>query len=136
MVTGADAYVSPSWYASKAEHGRVVPTWNYSAVHLRGPVTVRDDLDWVRSAVTRLTERHEAARPAPWSVSDAPEKFVTAQLRAVVGIEMQIESVEGKAKLSQNRSDADRRGVITGLHHESTNTSDEVAGAMRRALDG
>lgn len=136
VVTGADAYVTPSWYASKAEHGRVVPTWNYSAVHLRGPVKVHDDLDWVRSAVISLTERHEASRSAPWSVRDAPAKFVTARLRAVVGIEIQIESVEAKAKLSQNRSDDDRRGVIAGLRREQGLVSAaEVAKKMQQALD-
>ena len=119
VVAGPDAYISPSWYASKAEHGRVVPTWNYSAVHLSGPVTIHDDVDWVRTAVTRLTERHEGQRAAPWSVSDAPETYVTGQLRAVVGIEMTIEKVEAKAKLSQNRSDDDRLGVIAGLREES-----------------
>ncbi|MEO6998689.1 MAG: FMN-binding negative transcriptional regulator [Terracoccus sp.] len=142
VVAGPDAYVSPSWYASKAEHGRVVPTWNYSAVHLSGPVTIHDDVDWVRAAVTRLTERHEGERAAPWSVSDAPEKYVTGQLRAVVGIEMTIEKLEAKAKLSQNRSDADRLGVIVGLREEPdpsdawrAATAATMAAAMEEALE-
>lgn len=140
VVTGADAYVSPSWYASTAEHGRVVPTWNYSAVHLSGPITVHDDVDWVRAAVTRLTELHEGRRAAPWAVSDAPEKFVAGQLRAIVGLEVTVEKVEAKAKMSQNRSDDDRSGVMAGLRAE-VGPSDagralEVAAAMQRALEG
>lgn len=134
VVTGADAYVSPSWYASKAEHGRVVPTWNYSAVHLSGPVTVHDNVDWVRAAVTRLTERHESERASPWAVTDAPLKFVTGQLRAVVGIEMTIEKIEAKAKLSQNRSEDDRVGVIAGLREDSSPMRLEVAAEMRRVF--
>lgn len=139
VVAGPDAYVSPSWYASKAEHGRVVPTWNYSAVHLRGPVTIHDDVDWVRTAVTRLTERHEGTRAAPWAVSDAPEKYVAGQLKAVVGIEMTIAKIESKAKLSQNRSDDDRSGVIAGLRDESDRSNASgamaVASAVERALN-
>ena len=98
VVSGADAYVSPGWYASKAEHGRVVPTWNYTEVQLRGAVTVRDDPDWVLDVVIRLTERHESERERPWAVSDAPAKYVRGQLRAIVGIEVVVESVDGKAR--------------------------------------
>jgi transcriptional regulator len=115
VVTGPDAYVSPGWYATKAEHGRVVPTWNYSAVHLRGTVHVHDDADWLRGMVTVLTDHHEAAREEPWAVTDAPDKYVTGQLRAIVGVSLAIESVEGKAKLSQNRSAEDVAGVVGGL---------------------
>ncbi|QAY60148.1 FMN-binding negative transcriptional regulator [Microbacterium protaetiae] len=115
IVYGPDAYVTPSWYAAKAEHGKVVPTWNYSAVHLRGAVTVHDDVDWLRDAVTQLTARHETPRAEPWAVTDAPDKFVTGQLRAIVGVEMTVEHVDAKAKWSQNRSEADRAGVIAGF---------------------
>ena len=115
IVTTADAYISPSWYAAKAEHGRVVPTWNYSAVHLTGTVTVHHDDDWLRRAVTELTDLHETGRDEPWQVTDAPEAYVTGQLRGIVGIELAVTRVEGKAKLSQNRSDADRDGVVAGL---------------------
>ena len=115
VVTGRDAYVSPSWYAAKAEHGKVVPTWNYSAVHLRGPVRVHDDADWVLDVVTRLTDRHEADRADRWHVTDAPADYVRKNLRPIVGVEVLVESVEAKAKLSQNRSDADRAGVAAGL---------------------
>ncbi|GAA1918968.1 FMN-binding negative transcriptional regulator [Nocardioides hwasunensis] len=115
IVTGPDAYVSPSWYATKREHGKVVPTWNYSVVHLRGRITVHDDATWVRGLVTRLTDRHESARDEPWAVTDAPADYVEKNLRPIVGVEVVVESVEAKAKLSQNRSDADRAGVATGL---------------------
>lgn len=132
IVTGAQAYVSPGWYASKAEHGRVVPTWNYSAVHLSGTVTVHDNPDWVRKAVTRLTELHEFRRPAPWSPTDAPGRFVDGQLRAIVGVEMSVDTVEAKAKLSQNRSAADHAGVVEGLRSED----DPAAAAVADAMEG
>jgi transcriptional regulator len=115
IVTGADTYVSPSWYATKAEHGKVVPTWNYSVVHLRGAVTVHDDPAWVRGLVTRLTDRHEQPRAEPWAVTDAPADYVDKNLRPIVGVELVVGSVEAKAKLSQNRSDEDRAGVAAGL---------------------
>ncbi|MEO5653192.1 MAG: FMN-binding negative transcriptional regulator [Marmoricola sp.] len=132
VVAGPQAYVSPSWYASKAEHGRVVPTWNYSAVHLTGRATVHDDPEWVRDAVTRLTEQHEQRRSDPWAVTDAPAVFVDKQLRAIVGIEFVLERVEAKAKLSQNRSSDDRTGVLDGLDREGGSREAEVASAMRR----
>lgn len=126
VVTGPEAYVSPSFYATKREHGRVVPTWNYSAVHLRGAVRVVDDVAWLRALVTDLTDHFEAGRDEPWAVTDAPERYVAGQLRAIVGVEMVVESVEAKAKLSQNRSEEDRAGVVTGLGDHP------VAEAMRR----
>jgi transcriptional regulator len=134
VVAGADAYVSPAWYASKAEHGRVVPTWNYTEVQLRGAVTVHDDADWVLDVVTRLTERHESGRQRPWAVTDAPAKYVRGQLRAIVGIEVVVTSVEGKAKLSQNRSDADRAGAVGGMRAEGDQAARAVAAEMERAL--
>ncbi|MGA0264201.1 MAG: FMN-binding negative transcriptional regulator [Ilumatobacteraceae bacterium] len=115
VVTGPDAYVSPNWYPSKAEHGKVVPTWNYSLVHLRGVLRVVDDRGVLLDIVRRLTDRHESAQVQPWSVDDAPADYIDAQLRAIVGVEMVVTSVEGKAKLSQNRSDSDREGVRRGL---------------------
>ena len=127
VVQGPQAYVSPSWYASKARHGRVVPTWNYSAVHLSGRVTVRDDVEWLRQLVTRLTDLHEQDRPEPWAVTDAPARYVDGQLRAIVGIELVVEKVEAKAKLSQNRDAEDRAGVLSGLQASAP----EVAAAMR-----
>ncbi|HZK37205.1 MAG TPA: FMN-binding negative transcriptional regulator, partial [Aeromicrobium sp.] len=125
---------TPAWYASKAEHGRVVPTWNYSAVHLTGSVEVHDDLEWVRMAVTKLTERHEASRSEPWAVTDAPDRFINGQLKAIVGIEMTVTGVEAKSKLSQNRSDADRAGVIAGLTGEGGAREAIVADQMRARM--
>lgn len=115
VVTGPDAYVTPSWYATKAEHGRVVPTWNYSVVHLRGRLLVHDDPVWVLDLVTRLTDHHEADRPDRWHVTDAPDDYIRKNLRPIVGVEMVIEGVEAKAKLSQNRCTEDRAGVAAGL---------------------
>ena len=136
VVTGPDAYVTPRWYASKQEHGRVVPTWNYSVVHLRGPVTVHDDPDdpgWLRAAVTRLTTRHEE-RTAPdsrgWQVDDAPDRFVDGQLKAIVGVSMRVEQVEAKAKQSQNRSEEDQQGVEAGLRHTGDADAIAIADAM------
>lgn len=132
VVTGPQAYVSPTWYPSKAEHGRMVPTWNYSAVHLTGRAQVRTDAAWLHEAVTLLTDRHEAGRPDRWHVTDAPEAFVAKQLRAVVGIELRVERVEAKAKLSQNRSAADHAGVVAGLGAQEDARSAAVAAAMDR----
>ncbi|WP_119269963.1 FMN-binding negative transcriptional regulator [Taklimakanibacter deserti] len=115
IFMGADAYVTPSWYASKIEHGKVVPTWNYSAVHAYGPIEFFDDAARLLDVVTRLTELHEKPRAAPWAVSDAPEPFIKAQLRGIVGLRLPITRLEGKRKLSQNRAAADRAGVAKGL---------------------
>jgi transcriptional regulator len=130
ICTGDQAYISPSWYAAKAEHGRVVPTWNYSAVHLTGTAQVHDDPGWVRAAVERLTEAHEGTRAQPWQVADAPEPYIAGQLKGIVGIEVTVQRVEGKAKLSQNRSSADRAGVIAGLRGEQSAGAHAVAGSM------
>src|SRR5271154_2920744 len=101
IVRGPNAYVSPSWYAAKAEHGKVVPTWNYTAVHLSGTVRVHDEIEWLRSAVRQLTDLHEQGRGQPWHVTDAPPDYIDAQLGAIIGLEITIGQVEGKAKLSQ-----------------------------------
>lgn len=119
IVTGPEAYVSPSWYAAKAEHGRVVPTWNYSAVHLSGALHVHHDLAWLRRAVTLLTVEHEHRRAHSWEVADAPSTYVDGQLNGIVGIEMTVAGVVGKDKVSQNRSAADRRGVVDGLRADA-----------------
>jgi transcriptional regulator len=121
IVRGPDAYVSPSWYAAKAEHGRVVPTWNYVTAHVYGRLVVHDDPEWVEGIVRRLTAKHETAlaqdvaEPTPWSVDDAPRAYVEGQLRAIVGVELQITRIQAKAKLSQNRPASDIAGVIAGL---------------------
>ncbi|EWM13884.1 FMN-binding negative transcriptional regulator [Kutzneria sp. 744] len=111
IVRGPDAHISPAWYASKAEHGRVVPTWNYITAHVYGTLTVHDSPEWVENVVRRLTSVHEPK----WSVDDAPPAFVAGQLRAIVGVEVTICRVEAKLKLSQNRPAADIDGVVAGL---------------------
>ena len=115
VFQGPQAYISPGWYATKAETGKVVPTWNYVLVEARGRLTVRDDAAWVHALVSGLTDLHEADRPAPWKVADAPDDYIAATLRAIVGIEIELTSLKGKWKVSQNRSAADRAGVAQGL---------------------
>lgn len=134
IVRGPDAYVSPSWYASKAEHGRVVPTWNYVTIHVYGSLVVHDDPTWVADLVERLTRKHESGRSRPWSVTDAPAAYFQGQLRAIVGIEVRITRVEAKAKLSQNRSPADVDGVARGLAADGAQAmADAVEAARSRA---
>ena len=115
VFTGADAYVSPGWYPSKREHGKVVPTWNYTMVQARGPLRAVEDASWLRALVSRLTDHHEATQARPWSVGDAPADYVQQMLRAIVGIEIALTSLVGKWKVSQNRSTADREGVAGGM---------------------
>ncbi|WP_416403596.1 FMN-binding negative transcriptional regulator [Arthrobacter sp. LFS091] len=123
IVQGADAYISPSWYASKAEHGRVVPTWNYSTAHVYGQLIIHDDADWLAMHVRRLSDRNEAGMPKPWTVDEAPERFIAGQLRAIVGVELVISRVEAKTKLSQNRSADDVDGVVAGLRARGDSAS-------------
>jgi transcriptional regulator len=118
MFTGPEAYVTPSWYPTKKEHGRVVPTWNYVAVHCYGDVRFFDEPDQLLALVTRLTDHHERPRAEPWAVSDAPDDFVAAQLKGIVGFALPIARIEGKWKMSQNRPAPDRAGVIAGLAAE------------------
>ncbi|MBP2309759.1 FMN-binding negative transcriptional regulator [Azospirillum melinis] len=127
LFTGPEAYVSPSWYASKEEHGKVVPTWNYIAVHAYGPAEFFDDADRLLEVVTRLTDLHEGRRVAPWAVADAPVDFIRAQLRGIVGLRLPITRIQGKRKMSQNRSAEDRAGVAAGLTASDRNTDREVA---------
>jgi transcriptional regulator len=135
IVRGPDAYISPAWYATKREHGRVVPTWNYVTAHVHGTLVVHDDPDWVEANVRALTARHEAARAEPWSVDDAPLPFVAGQLRAIVGVELVISRIEAKSKLSQNRSVDDVEGAIAGLVAIGDGRSAATAAAMRAAED-
>lgn len=115
IFSGPQGYVSPNWYPSKRETGKVVPTWNYVTVHAHGPLRVFDDADRLRALVAALTDKHEAAFARPWKIDDAPPDFIAAQLKAIVGIEIPIARLDGKWKLSQNRVDADREGVVQGL---------------------
>ena len=131
IFTGPNAYVSPNWYPAKAEHGKVVPTWNYESVYVRGDFVVHDERDWKLALVTRLTERHESRFASPWAVTDAPPEYIEAMLKAIVGVEMRISSIQAKRKLSQNRSDADVAGTIKGLSAEGGDSA-RVADAMRR----
>jgi transcriptional regulator len=132
IMRGPDAYVSPAWYASEREHGRVVPTWNYITAHVYGAMTVHDDPVWVEDVVRRLSDRQEAGRAVPWSVDDAPAKFVAGQLRAIVGVEIAIQRVEAKFKLSQNRPDADVDGVIDGLRADGEEATADAVTRYRR----
>lgn len=129
IFMGPDAYVTPSWYEAKQESGKVVPTWNYVAVHAYGPVEFFDDAVRLLDVVTRLTTLHEGARAAPWAVSDAPPDFVQAQLRGIIGLRLPITRLEGKRKLSQNRSAADRAQVSAGLA-ASDRASDRETAAL------
>jgi len=131
IFEGASAYVSPNGYPSKLENGRVVPTWNYEVVHVYGKIRWRDETDWLLANVTDLTNRFEAGQPKPWAVSDAPGDFIDRLLRAVVGVELRVDRVEAKRKLSQNRSEADRLGVIATLAASPSDRDREMAGVMR-----
>lgn len=137
IVPGLDGYISPNWYPSKAEHHRVVPTWNYEVVHLHGTVQIHDEPEWKRQLVSDLTDEHEerTERPAgveAWQVSDAPSEFIDGQLRAIVGVELHIATIEAKRKLSQNRPEADRLGAIDGLRSSTASLDNLLADAMDR----
>ncbi|MDK1388662.1 FMN-binding negative transcriptional regulator [Sinorhizobium sp. 8-89] len=129
LFMGPDAYITPSWYATKHETGKVVPTWNYVAVHAYGPAEFFEDDERLLDVVTRLTRLHEEPRADPWAVGDAPEDFIRAQLRGIVGLRMPITRLEGKRKMSQNRNAADRAGVASGLA-ASDRTSDRTAATL------
>lgn len=126
VFTGADSYVSPAWYPSKREHGKVVPTWNYAAVHVSGHIRFIEEASWLRELVGSLTEVHERGRATPWRVSDAPADYIDAMLRAIVGFEIEISDVVGKFKGSQNRPAVDRAAVREALL-EAGRSADEVA---------
>ena len=115
IFQGPQVYVTPSWYPEKRASGKVVPTWNYAVVHARGPLIIHDDRDWLRDLVSRLTRQQEAGRAQPWGIADAPADYIERMLGAIVGIEIPISRIEGKWKVSQNRADADRAGVVDGL---------------------
>ncbi|HRP27577.1 MAG TPA: FMN-binding negative transcriptional regulator [Burkholderiaceae bacterium] len=131
---GAQGYVSPNWYPSKAEHGKAVPTWNYIVVQARGRLRAIEDREWLRAFVTRLTECHEARQTKPWHVSDAPADYLEAMLGAIVGIEIELGSLVGKWKVSQNRDAADRAGVIGGLTALAARDDDALAAALATAM--
>ncbi|MEM1198654.1 MAG: FMN-binding negative transcriptional regulator [Pseudomonadota bacterium] len=128
---GPEAYITPSWYPTKREHGKVVPTWNYVTVHASGPLSVHKDPEWLLANVSAVTDQQEAQRAEPWQVSDAPERFVQTMLRGIVGVELSIVKMDGKWKLSQNRPDVDREGVVSGLAEEQGAGSDISKAAAR-----
>ncbi|PZP25537.1 FMN-binding negative transcriptional regulator [Pseudomonas kuykendallii] len=130
VFSGPDAYVSPSWYPAKAEHGKVVPTWNYIAVHAQGRAEVFDEPARLLDLLGRLSDRHEAGRAQPWALGDAPRDYIDAMLRAIVGFALPIEHLEGKWKLGQNRSAADQQGVLDGLGASSDARDRELAQRM------
>lgn len=127
VFQGAESYISPSWYPSKHAHGKVVPTWNYVVVHAHGLPVVIDDKTWLLNHLNRLTELHEADQPLPWSVSDAPADYIERLLDSIVGIEIPISKLIGKWKVSQNRSESDKRGVVAGLCARSDSQGNEMA---------
>jgi transcriptional regulator len=133
IFQGPSQYISPNWYPSKPEHGRVVPTWNYAVVHARGTVTWNHDKVWLRALVETLTDRHERGHASPWHVSDAPEEFIQQMLAAIVGLEIAITSMTGKWKLSQNRNPADRAGVVAVLSAMPDAGSREMAMLVEQA---
>lgn len=130
VFSGADGYVHPGWYPAKAEHGKVVPTWNYIAVHAWGQAEVFDDPERLLRLLSRLSDRHEQERARPWAVSDAPRAYIDAMLRAIVGFALPIRRIEGKWKLSQNRSASDQAGVRAGLAESARASDRELAQQM------
>lgn len=132
LFQGPHAYVSPSWYETKREDGRVVPTWNYIAVQALGPVEIIDDPDWLRRHVTALTARREAGRAEPWTPGDAPDGFIDALLRGIVGLRLSVREFDGRWKLNQNHPEANRRGVTEGLAASDRFGDREVAAAMKQ----
>jgi len=134
IFQGPHAYISPAWYPSKLEAGKAVPTWNYAVVHAHGPLKFFEDRQQLRNLVEKLTDRHEAGRPHPWRVSDAPADYLEQMLKAIVGIEMPLTGLVGKWKLSQNRSAPDRVGVIAGLNAERGVHALEMANLIEETL--
>jgi transcriptional regulator len=133
---GVDTYITPSWYATKRETGKVVPTWNYAIVQARGHARIIDDRDWLAGQINELTGTHEAGRTDPWHVADAPEPFIEAQIKGIIGIEIDIVSLVGKWKVSQNRPAADREGVVHGLKAERDDAASlEMAEIVRDYSD-
>jgi len=136
IFQGVNAYITPSWYATKRETGKVVPTWNYAIVQARGRARIIEDAAWLEAHVRALTDWREGARENPWSVSDAPPDFISMQLRAIVGIEIEIEEIAGKWKVSQNRPSADRAGVVEGLRAMKDDADAAVMAELVRQYGG
>lgn len=129
---GPQHYISPNWYATKQEHGKVVPTWNYEVVHVQGRLRAIDDAGWLRELLQQLTKTHEADQPRPWQVEDAPEEYLQRMLQAVVGIEIEICKLIGKAKVSQNQPDSNRMSIAAALRQTDNPVSHEMAERVDR----
>ncbi len=134
IFSGPDSYISPGWYETKRQTGKVVPTWNYVTIQVRGRISFVEEPQELLEIVRRLTELHENGRDAPWAVADAPADFIASQLRAIVGLRLEITEITGKWKMSQNRSEADRAGVIEGLRAEGAPAADAVAEFVAAAM--
>ena len=134
IFQGPDAYVTPNWYPSKVEHGRVVPTWNYAVVHAYGRPEVMQDMDWLRRHVGELSAQQEAGEARPWVVSDAPDRYVEVMLRGIVGFRFAVTRLEGKWKMSQNREMKDRAGVVSGLGRRGEGDDRAVADLVSRHI--
>ena len=134
LFQGPGTYISPAWYATKQETGKVVPTWNYAVVHAHGPVRFIDDRAWLRAFVEQLTNRHEAARPEPWRITDAPADYIDKQLGAIIGLEIPITRLVGKWKVSQNRPPQDREGAVEGLSREGGDAGAAMARLIRESV--
>lgn len=134
VFQGPQVYVTPSWYPEKRVSGKVVPTWNYAVVHARGPLIIHDDRDWLRDLVSRLTQQQEAGLPQPWGINDAPADYIERMLGAIVGIEIRISRIEGKWKVSQNRTEKDRAGVVDGLTQITDPQAQAMAGLVAESL--
>jgi transcriptional regulator len=132
VFQGPQAYITPSWYPSKAANAKVVPTWNYAVVHMHGQLRITEDAAWLRALVGRLTDVHEATRAQRWQVGDAPADYIEQMLRAIVGIEIEVVRLQGKWKVSQNRTASDRTGVVAGLE----SMAGEQAAAMAALVRG
>ncbi|MGB3461065.1 MAG: FMN-binding negative transcriptional regulator [Rhodanobacter lindaniclasticus] len=130
VFQGPDGYISPNWYPTKQETHREVPTWNYAVVHVHGRLKVIDDAAWLRRLLETLTDRHEAGQPQPWKITDAPDDHIEKSLRAIVGLEVAVERIEGKFKLNQNHPARNRAGVIAGLRERDGNGDAELAALM------
>ena len=134
IYSGAHSYVHPSWYPSKAATGKVVPTWNYAAVHVYGRARLMQDQETLRAHVAELTDQQESGRDQPWALTDAPDDYVNVMLRGIVGMEFEITRFEGKLKMSQNREEGDRHGVVSGLQNEGTDGARQVADLVQQAI--
>ena len=135
IFQGPSTYISPGWYATKQEHGKVVPTWNYAVVHVAGSIAFINDPEWKLAVINHLTNIHEADRPDPWQVSDAPDTFIQKLLAAIIGIEIRVDQITGNWKMSQNQPKPNRQGVITGLSASAKPQDQQVVALMKTKID-